>query len=77
MGIWLMVCTPPATTTTSCVPLMTAWAAKWIACCDDPHIRSIVTPGTVSGNPAASQQVRAMLNDSGPTVSIAPNTTSS
>ena len=31
IGIWLMFCTPPATTR-SLVPLMTAWAAKWTAC---------------------------------------------
>ncbi len=54
-----MVCTPPATTR-SLVPLMTAWAAKCAACCDEPHWRSMVVPGTSSGRPAASQQVRAM-----------------
>src|SRR5579859_2974526 len=39
----------PAAMTTSCVPDMTACAANWIACCEEPHCRSIVTAGTVSG----------------------------
>ena len=50
----LMFCTPPATIT-SFVPLMTACAAKCTACWLDPHCRSMVVPGTSSGNPAASQ----------------------
>jgi len=41
-------CTPPAITR-SCVPLITPCAAKWIACCELPHCRSMVTPGTASG----------------------------
>ena len=60
IGIALMFWTPPATTK-SAVPERTAWAAKWTACCDDPHCRSTVVPGTSSGSPAASQDVRAML----------------
>ena len=59
IGIWLMFCTPPATTT-SAVPLSTAWAAKCTACWEEPHCRSTVTPGTASGSPAASQAVLAM-----------------
>src|SRR3546814_15462477 len=43
----------PAATTTSCVPDMTACAANWIACCDDPHCRSIDTAATTSGNAEA------------------------
>ncbi len=70
IGIWFMFWTPPATTT-SLVPLMTAWAAKWTACCADPHWRSTVVPGTSSGRPAASQQVRAMSPAWGPMVSHA------
>ena len=50
----LMFCTPPATTRSS-VPDITACAAKCTACCDEPHCRSMVTPGTSSGSPAASQ----------------------
>src|SRR5215831_6325513 len=76
MGIWLMFCTPPATTR-SAVPLSTAWAAKWAACWDEPHCRSTVTPGTASGRPAASHAVRAMSPACGPIVSTQPNTTSS
>ena len=48
IGIIVMFCTPPATIT-SFVPLMTACAAKCSACCDEPHCRSIVVPGTSSG----------------------------
>ncbi len=40
-----MFCTPPATTR-SAVPDITAWAAKWTACCEEPHCRSTVVPGT-------------------------------
>ena len=46
-----MFCTPPATTR-SAVPLITACAAKCTACCDEPHWRSTVVPGTSSGSPA-------------------------
>ena len=59
IGIWLMFCTPPATTR-SAVSLITACAAKCTACWDEPHCRSTVTPGTASGRPAASHAVRAM-----------------
>src|SRR5829696_1852059 len=68
--------TPPATTT-SAVPDMTAWAAKCTACWPEPHWRSTVVPGTSSGRPAASQQVRATSPAWGPMVSTQPNTTSS
>jgi hypothetical protein len=76
IGMRLMFWTPPATTR-SFVPLITAWAAKWTACCEEPHWRSMVTPGTSSGKPAASQQVRAMSPACGPRASTQPNTTSS
>jgi hypothetical protein len=59
IGICDMFWTPPATTR-SCVPAHHACAAKCTACCDEPHWRSIVVPGTSSGRPAASQHVRAM-----------------
>ena len=71
-----MFCTPPATTR-SWVPDMTPCAAKCTACWDEPHWRSIVVPGTSSGSPAASQQVRATSPACGPIVSTQPNTTSS
>ncbi|MNF99761.1 hypothetical protein D3C84_826750 [compost metagenome] len=76
IGIWVMVCTPP-TATTSWVPLITACAAKCNACCDEPHWRSTVVPGTVSGKPAASQLVRAISPAWEPMVSTQPNITSS
>ena len=61
----------------SAVPLITAWAAKCTACCDEPHWRSMVVPGTSSGSPAASHAVRAMSPACGPMVSTQPKTTSS
>ena len=57
IGTMLMLSTPAATTR-SCVPDMTAWAAKCTACCEEPHWRSMVTPGTLSGRPADSQAFR-------------------
>ena len=54
-----------------------ACAAKCTACWEEPHCRSMVTPGTSSGSPAASQHVRAMSPACGPTVSTQPKTTSS
>ena len=33
------------------VPDSTAWAAKCTACCEEPHWRSMVTPGDVFGQP--------------------------
>ena len=48
----------PLAMTISCVPLITACAANWIACCDEPHWRSIVTAGTLCGRPDASTALR-------------------
>ena len=50
IGIADMFCSPPATTR-SWVPDMTPCAAKCTACCEEPHCRSMVTPGTWSGQP--------------------------
>ena len=72
----LMFCTPPATTR-SWVPDMTPWAAKCTACCDEPHCRSMVTPGTWSGSPATSHAVRATSPACEPIVSQQPRITSS
>ena len=47
-------------------PTSRACAAKCTACCDEPHCRSTVVPGTSSGKPATSQQVRAMSPACGP-----------
>src|SRR5204862_5602184 len=60
IGVVLMTSTPAATTM-SYAPAMTPWAAKCTDCCDEPHCRSIVVPGTVSGNPAPSTALRPML----------------
>ena len=35
----------------------TAWAAKWTACWAEPHWRSTVVPGTVSGKPGGQRGV--------------------
>ena len=66
-----MFCTPPATTR-SWVPDMTPWAAKCTACCEEPHWRSMVTPGTWSGSPATSHAVRATSPAWEPMVSQQP-----
>ena len=71
-----MFCTPPATTR-SWVPDITPWAAKCTACWEDPHCRSIVTPGTWSGRPATSHAERATSPACEPIVSQQPRITSS
>src|SRR6476646_8112217 len=71
-----MFCTPPARIR-SAVPDMIACAPKEIACWLDPHCRSTVTPGTSSGEPAASQDSRAMFPACGPIASTQPAITSS
>ena len=76
IGTMLMLSTPAATTR-SCVPDMTAWAAKCTACCDEPHWRSMVTPGTLSGRPADSHAFRPMSMDCGPVWETQPMMTSS
>ena len=76
MGTMLMLSTPAATTR-SWVPDSTPCAAKCTACCEEPHCRSMVTPGTPSGSPADSQAFRAMSMDCGPTCETQPMMTSS
>ena len=76
MATTLMLSTPAATTR-SCVPDSTAWAAKWTACWDDPHCRSTVTPGTLSGRPADSQAFLAISKVCGPICETQPMITSS
>ena len=61
-----MTSTPPAITT-SCTPAITACAAKCTACCDEPHWRSTVVPGTVSGSVDDSTALRAMFVPCEPT----------
>src|SRR5215469_6313043 len=48
-----------------------------MACCDDPHWRSMVTPGTLSGSPADSHAFLAMSIACGPTWETHPMMTSS
>ncbi len=72
----LMLSTPAATTR-SCVPDITPCAAKCTACWEDPHCRSMVTPGTLSGRPADSQALRAMSKVCGPICETQPMITSS
>src|ERR1700722_3551204 len=71
-----MTSMPPAITR-SMSPERTACAAKCTACCDEPHCRSTVVPGTDSGSPAESAAVRAILNACGPTWLTHPRMTSS
>src|SRR5207245_985661 len=47
----------------SACPEITAAAAVEMACCDDPHWRSMVNPGIDSGQPAASTAIRPILPD--------------
>ena len=56
---------------------MTPWAAKWAACCDEPHWRSTEVAGTDSGNPAASTALRPMFRPWLPTWETQPMITSS
>src|SRR5688572_7239471 len=56
---------------------MTVAAAKATACCDEPHWRSMVVPGTVSGQPAARGALRPMLKVCSPTWLTQPQNTSS
>jgi hypothetical protein len=67
----------PAAMTQSIVPDMTAWAAKCSACCDEPHCRSIVTPGTAFGSFEASPAIRPMQPLCSPACSTQPMITSS
>src|SRR3990167_7596769 len=76
MGTRVMLSTPAAITT-SIVPLITAWAAKCRACCEEPHWRSTLVPGTLSGRGEASTALRATLIACSPTWPTQPMTTSS
>ena len=74
MGTRLIDSTPAATAT-STTPEATRLAARLAACWLDPHWVSTVVAGVASGRPAASQAVRAMLNDCPPTCDTQPDTT--
>src|SRR5580693_7366517 len=73
----LVIDSTPAATAMSYAPAMTPWAAKCTACCDEPHWRSTVVPGTDSGQPAASTALRPMLKDCSATCMTQPMITSS
>ncbi len=75
-GLADMISTPPATTR-SAWPEITAAAAVETACWDDPHCRSMVKPGTDSGQPAPSTAMRPMFPDCMPTDCTVPQCTSS
>src|SRR5215210_1265453 len=68
--------TPPATTMSYCPATIPA-AAKCTDCWLEPHWRSIVTPVTVSGQPAVSAAVRPMSKVCSPTWPTQPQMTSS
>ncbi len=67
----------PAAMTQSIVPDITAWAAKCTACCDEPHCRSMVTPGTPGGSFEARTAMRPMQPLCSPAWSTQPMITSS
>jgi hypothetical protein len=67
----------PAAITTSWVPDITACAAKCTACCEEPHWRSMVTAGTLSGSFDASTALRPMWKLCSPTWLTQPKITSS
>src|ERR1700746_1077639 len=75
--VTMLMLSTPAAITRSCVPDITAWAAKWTACWDEPHCRSTVTPGTLSGRPADNQAFLAMSKVCGPICETHPMITSS
>src|SRR5665213_2677265 len=71
-----MLSTPPAITT-SIAPDITACAAKCSACCEEPHWRSIVVAGTLSGGDEASTALRATFIACWPICTTQPRITSS
>ncbi len=62
---------------TSACPEMTDAAAIEMVCCDEPHWRSTVRPGTDSGQPAPRTAMRPMLPVCMPTLLTLPQYTSS
>ena len=76
IGTRVMLSTPAAMTT-SCVPLITACAAKCSACCELPHCRSMLTAGTLSGSDEAITMLRPMWKLCSPTWLTQPAITSS
>ena len=70
-----LITSTPHPTATSTTPEPTSDAAKFVACCDDPHCVSTVVVGTDSGSPADSHAVRPMLKPCSPTLLTQPVTT--
>jgi hypothetical protein len=64
-GARVMLSTPPATISAAS-PDLIARAATPTASMPDPHNRLIVEPGTPSGRPASSADMRATLRLSSP-----------
>ncbi len=60
IGTWLIDSTPHATTTPA-APDATRLAARFVACCDEPHCESTVAAAVATGRPAVSQAVRVMF----------------
>ncbi|MFK4663914.1 hypothetical protein ABIF76_004768 [Bradyrhizobium ottawaense] len=72
-----LIDSPPPPTAISTPSKITERAASAIACRPEAHCRSIVVPATVTGRPARSSALRAMLPPVEPCCSAAPITTSS
>src|SRR5438045_6078374 len=70
-GTRVMFSTPEATTR-SYAPAITPCAAKWMDCWDEPHCRSTVVDGMVSGRPAANHALRPTFSDCSPTWETQP-----
>src|SRR5215470_15717501 len=71
-----IISTPPEMTRSSW-PDHTAAAALKFVCIDEPHWRSTVVPGTVSGQPATIGTMRPMFQPCSPTCVTQPSWTSS
>ena len=52
------MCSTPEPIATSCTPEAISAAAKFTACCAEPHWRSTVVAGVSTGRPAWSQALR-------------------
>jgi hypothetical protein len=74
IGMRVIDSTPPATAM-STTPAPIRLAARFVACCDDPHCVSTVVLATDNGRPAVNQAVRPTLNDCSPTCDTHPVTT--
>jgi hypothetical protein len=71
------MCSTPPPIATSWTPEAIRAAAKFTACCAEPHWRSTVVAGVSIGSPASSQALRPMLIACSPNCCTQPATTSS